>query len=182
MNYNFIEDVEPSLWEKVAFVLILVAFIANMSIPRAVQAAPLIKPDLSEKKFALNSYKKLDKISERFVDFDHITQNTPKEYEVVRTMHVVATAYSSTVDQCDSTPCITADGFNVCKHGKEDVIAANFLRLGTKVKLPELFGDRIFTVHDRMNPRYNYRIDIWMTDRNKALSFGKRYVKIEVVE
>jgi len=93
-----------------------------------------------------------------------------------------ATAYSSTVDQCDASPCITADGYNVCKAGVENVIAANFLPFGTKVKIPELYGDREFIVHDRMNRRYSNRVDIWMTDRSKAIQFGKRKIKIEVVE
>ncbi len=97
-----------------------------------------------------------------------------------RVMWVTVTAYSSTPDQTDSTPCITADGFNVCEHNQENVIAANFLRFGTMVKMPEEFGDRIFTVHDRMNPRYQERVDIWMKSREAAKQFGVKRVKIEI--
>ena len=95
---------------------------------------------------------------------------------------MVATAYSSTVDQCDSTPCITASGMNVCDRNTEDVIAANFLKFGTKVRIPELYGDKVFTVQDRMNPKFDHRIDLWKTSRNRAITFGKRLVKIEVIK
>jgi len=65
-----------------------------------------------------------------------------KEYKILEAYDIPITAYSSTVDQCDDTPCITANGFNLCAHNQEDVIAANFLPFGTKVRIPELFGDR----------------------------------------
>jgi len=94
---------------------------------------------------------------------------------------VLLTAYNSEVAQTDNSPCTTANGFNVCKHGKEDTIAANFLQFGTKVKIPALFGDRIFIVRDRMNKRYSNKVDIWMTNRTNALQFGVKYAKIEIV-
>jgi 3D (Asp-Asp-Asp) domain-containing protein len=92
------------------------------------------------------------------------------------------TAYNSDVSQCDASPCITANGFNVCKHGIEDTVAVNFLPFGTKIRIPDLFGDRIFTVRDRMNSRFQKTIDIWMKDRTKAIKFGVKIAKIEVIE
>lgn len=98
--------------------------------------------------------------------------------KVAYTKYVTLTAYSSTVDQCDSTPFITANG----THVHDGTIAANFLRFGTKVRIPEYFGDQIFTVEDRTHPRYGDRVDIWMETRQQALNFGKRRLKIEVLE
>jgi len=92
------------------------------------------------------------------------------------------TAYNSEVAQCDDSPCITANGFNVCEHGKEDTIAANFLKFGTKVKIPELFGDNVFIVRDRMNNRYSDRVDVWMLDKQDAKKFGVKITKIEILE
>ncbi len=92
------------------------------------------------------------------------------------------TAYNSEVGQTDDTPCITANGFDVCAHGIEDTVAANFLPFGTKVRIPDLFGDRIFVVRDRMNKRYSDRVDVWMLERGQALKFGVRRARIEVVE
>ena len=105
-----------------------------------------------------------------------------REYLVVKTMDIPVTAYSSTTDQTDGTPCITANGFDLCAHDQEDVIAANFLPFGSKVRMPELFADRVFTVQDRMNARYQYRADIWMKSRQAAIVFGLAYTRIEVIE
>jgi len=90
---------------------------------------------------------------------------------------VSATAYSSTVDQCDSTPFITASG----QHVRDGIIATNFLPFGTKVRIPDIYGDKVFEVQDRMNARYNTRIDIWMGSRNEAMQFGLKQVKVEVL-
>jgi len=111
---------------------------------------------------------------------------------------VVATAYSSDPWQTDSTPCLPAMQFDLCKYyedyGIEDTVAANFLPLGTQVKFPELYGDKIFVVRDRMNARYNgkSRIDFWVGSvtpntpeiiaaaKTKARGFGVKQVKMEV--
>jgi 3D (Asp-Asp-Asp) domain-containing protein len=92
------------------------------------------------------------------------------------------TAYNSEVGQTDGDPCTTANGFNLCKHNEEDTVAANFLKFGTKVRIPELFGDRVFVVRDRMNSRYQERVDVWFKDHQDAIKFGVRKAKIEIVE
>ncbi|MDF1497000.1 MAG: hypothetical protein P1P90_02975 [Patescibacteria group bacterium] len=98
---------------------------------------------------------------------------------------VIATAYSSSPAQTDSTPCITATGFDVCRnyalYGSANTIASNFLPLHSIVKIPEIYGDQLFIVRDRMNPRYGrYNIDIWMPTYSEARRFGSRQVTIEV--
>ena len=90
---------------------------------------------------------------------------------------VPASAYSSTIDQTDLTPFITAAG----THVRDGIMAANFLPLGTIVKIPELFGNKIFVVEDRMHSRYFYQIDIWFPTRAEAKEFGLQKVKIEIV-
>ena len=102
--------------------------------------------------------------------------------KVLRTSVHPMTAYNSDPRQTDDTPCITANSFNVCEHGVEDTIAANFLKFGTKVMIPELFGDRIFIVRDRMNKRYPDRVDIWMKSYDDAIQFGVRRATIQVIE
>lgn len=92
------------------------------------------------------------------------------------------TAYNSEVAQTNDQPCITANGFNVCNHGIEDTVAANFLPFGTMIRIPELFGDRIFIVRDRMNRRYPDRVDIWMLHKSDAIQFGIRHSYIEIIE
>lgn len=95
-----------------------------------------------------------------------------------KVVKAVLTAYSSTVDQCDDDPFIAASG----KRVYDGMVAANWLPLGTKIKIPALYGDKIFTVDDRMNARYGYgRMDIWMdAPRWKVNEFGVKRVEIEV--
>ncbi len=91
-------------------------------------------------------------------------------------MHVPASAYNSLPNQTDSTPFITAAG----THTRFGIVAANFLPLGTQITIPELYGNRIFTVEDRMNKRYNKKIDIWMEDYSDARQFGVKNVEIRI--
>lgn len=96
---------------------------------------------------------------------------------VKRKMWVTTTAYSSTVDQTDSTPFITASG----THVHNGMVAANFLKFGTKVRFPSLYGDRIFIVEDRMNARFDKRVDIWFPTRPEAKNFGAKWLEIEIL-
>jgi len=94
------------------------------------------------------------------------------EGSVVR---VLSTAYSSTVDQTDASPFITASGQKV----GSGTLAANFLPFGTQVRI----GKNVYTVTDRMNSRYDgkYIIDIWKPTRFEAIQHGARIVEMEVV-
>lgn len=90
---------------------------------------------------------------------------------------VMATAYNSMESQTDSSPWITASGTR-CRSG---VIASNFLPFGTKVVI-EGFGDKLFVVEDRMNRRFNKRIDIWFKSYQDARNFGIRKIKYHVLK
>jgi len=98
------------------------------------------------------------------------------EREPSRKMTVSATAYTSTVEECDSDPFTTANGSQVY----DGVIAANFLPFKTKVRIPKLYGNKVFVVEDRMNRRYQQRVDIWMADKHEAIEFGLQTVEIEI--
>jgi len=90
---------------------------------------------------------------------------------------VTITAYSSTPEETDSTPFITASG----THVREGVVAANFLPIGTAIKIPELYGDRLFVVEDRMHERNSDKVDIWMPTKAEAKQFGKQTTRIVVI-
>ena len=105
------------------------------------------------------------------------SKETP-QLKVVKTYEVRATGYSSTLDQTDSSPFITASGTRV----RDGIVATNMLPFGTKIRIPEVYGDKIFIVEDRMNRRYWMNVDIWFPTRNSALTFGSQKVTIEVVE
>jgi len=97
--------------------------------------------------------------------------------EAKKSMNILVTAYSSTPDQTSGDPFVTASGSLV----RDGVIAANFLPIGTKVRFPEKFGNKIFVVEDRMHQRYWYRADIWMPTRQQAQEWGVKYTKIEIL-
>lgn len=108
-----------------------------------------------------------------------------KERVARKKIKVLATAYSSTPDQTDSTPCITANGFDLCTYydayALETTIASNFLPMNTSVRLRDVYGDRPLVVRDRMNERYGYgRIDIWMPSREEAKAFGVQWIEMEI--
>ncbi len=84
------------------------------------------------------------------------------------TVQVWVTAYASVPEETDSTPFITASN----KHVQDGFIAANFLPFGTQVQIPSLFGDKIFTVEDRMNRNHTNFVDIWMPTKTAAIDFG----------
>ncbi|TAK04156.1 hypothetical protein EPO34_03355 [Patescibacteria group bacterium] len=93
-----------------------------------------------------------------------------------RRMVVPVSAYNSDPWQTDDTPFVTASG----THVRDGIVAANFLPIGTKVKIPQLFGDKEFIVEDRMNARYGQAMDVWMESRDEARKLGRRRAMIEV--
>ena len=107
-----------------------------------------------------------------------IQSSNPDTSKVVAQKLVAVTAYSSTADQTDSTPFITASGSDV----RDGIVACNFLRFGTKVRFPQLYGDKIFVVEDRMALKNSHKIDIWFITRNEAKEFGVKYLQVEILE
>jgi len=95
-----------------------------------------------------------------------------------REIRVTSTGYNSEESQTDSTPFITADGTYVF----DGLVAANFLPMGTKIMFPDHFPGKVFTVHDRMNKRFSNRVDIWFPEHEQAVQWGKRDVRIQILE
>ena len=109
-----------------------------------------------------------------------ILQSNPVGVPAIeKRIKMVITAYSSTVEQTDSTPFITASNSTV----KDGIVANNLLPFGTKIRVPELYGDKVFVVEDRMNKRKgNYHLDIWFESTNDAKHFGSTITYVEVLE
>ncbi len=185
LNNNEVMDVQ----EKTAYVVIKSPSSSTHRFER-IHSAPEIEPTETNLAFAKNfkviNQPKTDspllaaKKSHKNKDFSIATAgNTPTGS---KRMFVTLTAYNSEVAQTDPSPCITANGFNVCEHGIEDTIATNALPFGTEVIIPDLFGDRVFVVRDRTNKRYTTRVDVWMQTRKDALQFGVRHAEVIVLE
>ena len=93
-----------------------------------------------------------------------------------KTMHVTVSAYSSTKDQTDGNPYLTAIGTPV----RDGIVAANFLPIGTIIRFPDKFGEKLFVVEDRMHEKYGLQVDIWMSNLEEAKKFGIQYLKMEI--
>jgi len=87
------------------------------------------------------------------------------------------TAYASVPEETDDTPFITANG----THVHDGVVASNILPFGTKIQIPALFGNKVFTVEDRMSQKIKNTIDIWMSNKPKAVDFGVAHTLVVVL-
>ena len=102
---------------------------------------------------------------------EYFVTKTPK-----KTMYVTVSAYSSLTNQTDSAPHLTAIGTPV----RDGIVAANFLPIGTVIRFPDRFGEKIFLVEDRMNEKFGFQVDIWMSNNEEAKKFGIQYLKMEI--
>lgn len=161
--------------KKLVFLVVCIFVFDFLFFPFPIMAA---NNNLQEKE--LSEFEEVVVQHKEFVFNAKLPEN--KDRKVKYSRKVAITAYNSTVEQCDDTPCITANGFDVCKHGIEDTVATNMLSFGTKIRIPELFGDKVFVVRDRMNKRYSNRVDVWMSKEFHAKIFGLQYAEIEILE
>lgn len=87
---------------------------------------------------------------------------------------VKMTAYTPTVEECDSTPFITASnkmvsvGYVALSRDLEEDFGYKF---GDKVVIQ---GMGVFEFQDRMHARKKRQIDIFMWEKQEALKFGVR--------
>jgi 3D (Asp-Asp-Asp) domain-containing protein len=96
-----------------------------------------------------------------------------------KVMILTITGYSSSYDETDDDPWLTA--YNTL--ARDGIAASNILPFGTKIKIPKFFGDKIFTIEDKMNPRFGENIDIWFPTKWEALQFGVHHnVLVEILE
>lgn len=107
-----------------------------------------------------------------------ISKPAGTELNVVKEIKMVVTAYSSSIWETDSSPYITASGAFV----KDGIVANNLYPFGTKIRIPEIYGDKIFVIEDRMNSRKGYyHVDIWFSSYWEAKSFGAKRTYIEII-
>ena len=108
-----------------------------------------------------------------------ISPPTHEHIEMLEDKNVTVTAYSSTEWETQGDPFITASGMRV----KDGIVANNLLPFGTEIKLPGIFGDKVFIVQDRMHFRKSdYHFDIWFPLHKQALNFGAQTSEIEIVK
>lgn len=108
---------------------------------------------------------------------DLVSMAESSEAAAPETLKMWVTAYSSSVDETDSTPFHTALGTEV----RDGIVATNMLPFGTLIKIPELFDDKVFVVEDRMHPRKRWIVDVWMESKGKAKEFGAHFADVQIV-
>ena len=100
--------------------------------------------------------------------------------ETIRTV----TAYNAgDPSQTDDTPCISANGENLCDalaKGQKRC-AANFVPLGSKLYVDKI---GVCLVTDRTNKRYRNRVDVAMQkdEYHKALRFGRQKLHVKIIQ
>ena len=108
-----------------------------------------------------------------------LSEHLNPQPQPVRKIQVIVTGYSSSTWETDDNPYITAAGTGV----SDGIVANYWYPFGTKIRMPELFGEKVFVVEDRMSwEKGNYHIDVWFPDYWQALNFGAKITNIEILE
>ena len=103
---------------------------------------------------------------ESYCELDNFDQNGYCNYHLV-----TVTKYNPVVEQCDSDPFITADGsfIDTLKLRKGDL---KWIAISRDLRKDYSYGDTViielesgeiygeYVVHDTMNPRWSFRVDI----------------------
>lgn len=97
-------------------------------------------------------------------------QSPPDDWNIAE-----VSAYTASVEECDSSPNITASGKKV----NNGFVAMNGVQFGTKI---EIEGIGIYEVQDRMNRRYKDNIDIYMESKGEALAFGRKELRYRILD
>jgi 3D (Asp-Asp-Asp) domain-containing protein len=111
---------------------------------------------------------------------NHKNQQYIVKSETIR----IVTAYNAgDPRQTDDTPCISANGENICDalaKGQKRC-AANFVPLGSSLYVDK-FG--VCLVTDRTNKRYRHRVDIAMKkdEYHKAIQFGRQKLQVKIIQ
>lgn len=160
-----------------ALIALSIVFLAVASFPvMPVSAYEQVSDAVETAQWETNAAVK--KLQNETKPFGALPESERAEPRPFSTMTV--TAYNSVPGQTDATPCIGAQGSDICEiyARGENVCAANFVPLGTVLTVDGL-GE--CTVRDRMNSRYYYRVDWYMgMDVSAARTFGARQKAVSI--
>lgn len=100
------------------------------------------------------------------------------------------TAYTSEESQTDGTPCIAADGSNICERWQEGetLCGANWVPFGTLLIIdnqeePDGEDAIVCKVADRMSSKHPNGVDLYMGyNTEAALEFGRQTLFVKVYE
>ena len=112
-----------------------------------------------------------------------LTHKNQQYFVKSETIRVVTAYNAGDPRQTDDSPCISANGENLCTalaKGKKRC-AANFVPLGSRLHVEKI---GVCLVTDRTNKRYRNRVDIAMQreDYHKARRFGRQKLKVKILD
>jgi len=169
---NFLLKINTLKLKRVVFGVLVAAVFAFGGLE-------LIIPKTSEADFLLDNYAYLTDLATSQNNTLLPKTSSIDAIQIQKRVKMVITAYSSTLNETDCSPFITASGTRV----QDGIVANNLLPFGSKVRIPELYGDKIFVVEDRMNSKKgNYHLDIWFSDTNEAKAFGSELAYVEILK
>lgn len=164
---------ESDVWKQVAFCIL--TFIVGLLIG-----------------LAINTSKVEDTDSRNYIE--SLSVNLLGDYVIIgSTIHPIAsnltyreageivyaytTGYNTVNWQTDNTPCIAANGMNIC--GLKNIVACpSYISLGTWV----VIDDNYYLCADRTNTKYDGRFDIsFDKDIEAALAHGIQLKKIKIL-
>ena len=95
------------------------------------------------------------------------------EAPVPERTQAIVTAYTSSEDETDDTPHITASG----ERTRKGIVANNCLEFGTVVEIK----GKHYEVQDRLNKRYGCKhYDIWVETKDEAFEWGRRELSVAI--
>ena len=159
----------------IVIISILAAGLLLHTIPRAVSKEPHVE---------VVNFDEIELEYEQVSNHVRESIKEPRSSDEASGVYRTVTAYTSRVQETDSTPCIGAWGDDLCEmfSGRSGegqgfgICASNFYRKGTRLSIN---GYGTCTVLDRMNSRYTERVDIYMGyDLEAALEWGIKRVKV----
>ena len=117
------------------------------------------------------------------VDSSSLINKNPDYIVRSETIRIVTAYNAGDPGQTDDTPCISANGENICKalaKGKKRC-AANFVPLGSHLHVEKI---GVCRVTDRTNKRYRNRVDIAMQrdEYHEARRFGRQKLTVKIID
>ena len=111
-----------------------------------------------------------------------IVHNNQQYIVKSETIRIVTAYNAGDPRQTDDTPCISANGENLCDAlaKGENRCAANFVPLGSLLYVDKI---GVCLVTDRTNKRYRNRVDIAMQkdEYQKARRFGRQKLQVKII-
>jgi 3D (Asp-Asp-Asp) domain-containing protein len=114
----------------------------------------------------------------------YLPDNFSKEITIEKSpdiiFNMVATAYTSRLEETDSTPCTSASNMDICKTTKL-IGANNCLPFGTKLR--DIKTGRVIEIQDRMKwDKGCDRLDLHFKDLSDAREFGVREMQFVLLK